>query len=142
MFASSDTPTSAEWIALIQSDPEQARQQANALKVSIARGGLIVDPALTISLEDYEKAQRLLAKAQQDGETAQRVAHMARVGQATLGAPPSREEWASMIAEDPQFAQAVAGAWQAKLAMVGSRMSRAVIQSVAAYRELVGRQTA
>jgi hypothetical protein len=137
MLAITDTPTIYEWIALLQRDPEEAQQLAISLKTRMLRDSLLADPALTISLEDYQRAQQLLAKAKEDAATMQRVAHMARLGQATLGPVPGQEDWAAMIEEDPQFARSISAAWEVKCAQRGIYTPRAILRSLALYRDLV-----
>ncbi len=61
-----ETPTLYEWVALIQQDPAQARKLIIAITVRNNIQGLLADPALTISMQDYNEAQRLLAAAKAD----------------------------------------------------------------------------
>ncbi len=98
-----DTPTIFEWLALIQQDPAQARKLMITIKARDKIQGLFADPALTISVEEYDEAQRLLAAAAGDPAIARRAAHMARLGQATMGPSPDRAAWQALIAADPDF---------------------------------------
>ncbi len=61
-----ETPTLSEWVALIQHDSAQARKLIIAITVRSQIQGLLADPALTISMQDYNEAQRLLAAAKAD----------------------------------------------------------------------------
>jgi len=91
-----DTPTIFEWLALIQQDPAQARKLMITIKARDKIQGLFADPALTISVEEYDEAQRLLAAAAGDPAIARRAAHMARLGQATMGPSPDRAAWQAL----------------------------------------------
>ena len=130
-------PTVFEWAALIQQDPNQANRQAISLKARIDTAGFPVDPALIISLEKYQEVKQLIAKAQDNPSVAQRVAHMARLGQATLGAPPSREDWIAMLEANPKFAHSVYNAWETKCAQHGIDTPQPILRSVKIYRELL-----
>jgi len=61
-----ETPTLDAWVALIKQHPAQARKLIIAIRVRSQIQGLLADPALTISMHDYDEAQRLLAAAQED----------------------------------------------------------------------------
>jgi hypothetical protein len=65
----------------MQQDPEHAKQHVIWLRAQIKKLGFMADPALQISIEDYDRAQELLAKAENDPQQAERNAHMAAVGQ-------------------------------------------------------------
>jgi hypothetical protein len=134
MHTTHDTPTMYEWVALIQQDAAQAKQLLIALKVRIKREGLMADPSLEISVEDYQRAQNLLASAAGDAEKTSQVHSMARLGQATFGPYPDRHSWLRMIDEDPIFADRIWGELRAKQALFGPGTPRAVLESIAAYR--------
>jgi hypothetical protein len=133
MLAIPDVPSFHEWVMLIQQNAEQASQLVIALKARNKKQGLFADPSLMISIEEYEDAQRLFTKATNDPEQAKRITHIARVGRATLGPYPEREDWVTMIKDDPDFAQEVYGALQTKEAMFGLQTPQAILMSIAAY---------
>ena len=132
-----DAPTVFEWAALIQQDADQANRQAISLKTRIDTSGFLVDPALIISLEKYQEVKQLIAKSKDNLSAAQRVADMAKLGQATLGSAPSREDWVAMIKADPKFAHSVYIAWETKCAQHGINTPQALMSSVNIYRELI-----
>jgi hypothetical protein len=66
MLPTSSYFTLNEWAALIRQDPEQAKQHAIRLRAQFKIQGLMADPALQISIEDYDRAQDLLVKATND----------------------------------------------------------------------------
>ncbi len=129
-----------EWVALIQHDPAQATKYMIAIKAQNKIQGLLADPSLTISVEKYDEAQRLLAAAADDPATARRAAHMARLGQATMGPSPDRDTWQALIAADPDFAQDVCIALEAKAALLGLHTPQALLRSIATYRALSAEQ--
>jgi hypothetical protein len=132
-----DAPTIFEWVALFQRNSEVAQGMAISLKTRIESGRLTVDPALIISLEKYDRVKELFSKAKEDPAMMQRVVYMSRLGLATMGTCPSREEWATMIEEDPQFANAVCTAWETKCAQHGINTPPAILRSVKIYRDLI-----
>jgi len=133
MFPMPAVPTYNEWVVLMQHDPVQANQLMIALKARNMQQGLFADASLTISLEGYAQARRLLAAATTDSQHAQRVADSTRLGQATLGPYPDREAWVRLITDDPSFAQALYGALQAKQSMFGGQTPHDLLKS---YRRL------
>jgi hypothetical protein len=137
MLSIPDTPSFYEWVMLIQQDAAQAKQHLIALKARNKKRGLFADPSLEISIEEYEGAQRLVTKATIEPEQAKRLAHIARVGRATVGPYPDREDWVTLIKDDPEFAQSVYAALQTKRAMFGLQTPQAVLISMAAYDAVI-----
>jgi hypothetical protein len=122
---------------LIQENAEQAKQLLIMLKAKNKKQGLFADPSLEISIEEYERAQNLVTKAMTDPAQAEYVAHTARLGRATVGPFPDREDWLTMIEGDLDFAQEVYGALQTKQAMFGLQTPQAVLMSIAAYDAVI-----
>src|SRR5438477_9709150 len=100
MLSIPDVPSFDEWVMLIQQDAVQASQLLIALKAINKKQGLFADPSLELSIEAYERAHRLFAKAATDPEQAERVTRIARIGRATVGPYPAREDWLAMIKDD------------------------------------------
>src|SRR5215212_6844550 len=97
MLAIPAVPSFNEWIMLIQENAAQAKQLLILLKARNKKQGLFADASLEMSIEDYERAQRWFAKATTAPEQAQRIAHSARIGRATVGPYPDREDWLTLI---------------------------------------------
>jgi hypothetical protein len=133
MHFTSDTPTYFEWFALILQDAAKAKQLMIAIKARDRREGLMADPSLQISVENYERAQRLIHAAQGDPDQIQHVSYLAKLGKASLGPYPDRNEWLRLIHQDAAFAEDVCTAIRTKQALFGSRTPRAVIDSIEAY---------
>lgn len=133
MLYSSYGPTLREWIALIQQDAIQAEQILISIKVRNKQLGLMADPSLQMSIEDYQRAQDLLSQATHDPQKAKFVAVAARLGQALMRPAPDRDGWLVLIADDPTFAQQLYGALQAKCARFGAQTPSEIIESINAY---------
>lgn len=133
MIAIPNVPTFDEWVMLVQQDAAQAKQLLIALKARNKRQGLLADASLELSIEYYERAQRLLAKAASDPEQADRVSQIARVGRATAGPFPDREDWKALLKDDPAFAQGVYASLRTKRAMFGLQTPQAIMLSLRAY---------
>src|SRR5689334_11202040 len=113
------TPTLNEWIALIQKDPDQAKQLVTRLRANIKKQGFLADPSLSISSEDYDRAQHLLASAVNNQQEMQKLASKAAIGRITLEKNPSRDDWLSLINEDFAFARLVCIELESKRALLG-----------------------
>ncbi len=133
MLSIPDVPWFDEWVMLIQQNAVQASQLLIALKARNKKQGLFADVSLEISIEDYERALRLFTTAATDPTQAERITHIARIGRATVGPYPDREDWLTLIKDDPDFAQSVYGALQTKRAMFGLQTPQAILMSIAAY---------
>jgi hypothetical protein len=133
MISIPDAPSLDEWVMLMQQDAAQSRQLLIALKARNKKQGLFADPSLEISIEYYERAQRLLTQAATDPEQAERASHLARIGRATVGPFPDREDWLVLIQQDPIFAGEVHAALQTKQAMFGLQTPQAILLSIEAY---------
>jgi hypothetical protein len=131
--ASVEAPSFHEWVMLIEQNPAQAKQLLIAVKARNKQEGLLADPSLEISIEAYERAERLFAKAATDPARAEYITRIARIGRAILGPYPDREDWLKLIDDDPGFAQSVYAALQTKRAMFGLQTPRAIEMSIAAY---------
>ena len=132
MRFSTDTPTLAEWIALIQQDSAQAKKHMISLKARNKLQGIMAEPALEISVEDYDRAQRLLAA--QDTATSEKVARLARLGHARLRPYREQVDWLELIGREPVFAREVYDALRARQAMLGLSAPQPLLDSIAAYR--------
>jgi hypothetical protein len=139
MLLPSATPTFHEWVALIQQDSTQAKQLLVSLQAQLKKQGLMADPGLDISIEDYEKAQNLLSAALSDPRRAERIAYITRFGEALLGPYPDREDWLRLIREDPNFAQELCFALQTKQVLLGLHTPQDLLKSIEIY-SLVNRQ--
>ena len=133
MLTIPDVPTFDEWVMLIQQNAAEAKQLLIAFKVRNKQQGLLADASLEISIEDYARAQRLFTEATTDPEQAERITRIARIGRASVGPYPDREDWLTLINDDPKFAEEVYGALQAKQAMFGLQTSQPIVMSIAAY---------
>ena len=133
MFFHSDTPTFDEWLALIQQDAARAGRLLIAIKARNKQLGLLADPALQMSIEDYQRAQALLARAAQDLAQARQVALAVRIGEALQRPAPDHAVWLALMADDPAFAHALYGALHARLAEFGPHAPQAILDSIAAY---------
>ena len=141
MISIPDVPSFDEWVMLIQQNTAQAKQLLIMLKARNKKQGLLADPSLEISIEDHDRAQRLIAKAAIDPTQAERVNQLARIGRATVGPFPDREDWIAMIKDDPDFARALFNALQAKRAMFGLQTPQAIVLSIAAYTVVTGERS-
>lgn len=100
----------------------------------------MTDPALEISVENYDRAQHFLSKAANDPQQAERIARMAAVGRVTLGGYPSREDWLALIQTDPTFAQLVYYELKTKQALLGLQAPQAIKISIETYRSVIAEQ--
>src|SRR4051795_5290172 len=103
MLSIPDVPSFNEWVMLIQENAAQAKQLLIMVKARNKKQGLLADPSLELSIEHYERAQRLVTEAMTDSAKAAQVTHFARIGRATIGPYPDREDWIAMIKDDPDF---------------------------------------
>jgi len=142
MHSTSDTPTYFEWFALIQQDAAEAKRLMIAIKARNKIEGLMADPSSEISVENYERAQALIHAAQGDPDQTQHVSYLARLGKASLGPYPDRDEWLRLIQEDAQFAKDVCTAIRTKQALFGSRTPQPVLDSIKAYDAAKGEREA
>jgi hypothetical protein len=133
MLSISDVPTFDEWVMLIHQNAVQARQLLIALRARNKKQGLFADASLTLSIEDYERAQRLFTAATTDPTQAERIARIARIGRAILGPYPEREDWVALIKDDPDFARSVYTALRTKQEMFDLQTPQAILMSIAAY---------
>ncbi|HEU5101496.1 MAG TPA: hypothetical protein VFU22_20880 [Roseiflexaceae bacterium] len=117
----------------MQQDAAQAKQLLIRLKARNKQQGLFADPSLEISVEDYGRALSLVSAATSDPEQARQVARLARVGQATVGPYPDREDWIGLIKVDPVFARELYDALREKQAMFGLQTPQAILLSMRAY---------
>jgi hypothetical protein len=132
-----DVPSFHEWVMLIQQNAIQASQLVIALNARNKQQGLLADPSLEISIEDYARAQRLFTTATTDPARAEYISRTARIGRAVLGPYPERKDWVTLIKDDPSFAQSVYAALQTKQAMFGLQTPQAVLMSIAAYDAVI-----
>ena len=138
MISIPDVPSFDEWVMLIQENAAQAKQLLIMLKARNKKQGLLADASLEISIEDYDRAQRLVAAAATNPEQAKRIDRIARLGRATSGPLPDREGWITLVKDDPDFARSVYGALRAKRAMFGLQTPQAIVISIAAYTAVTG----
>jgi hypothetical protein len=138
MLSIPDVPTFHEWVMHIQQNAAQAKQLLIALKAKNKQQGLFVDPSLQIGIEAYERAQDLFAKAATDPEQAERIARIARIGRATVGPYPDRDDWIALVKDDPDFSRSLYMALRVKEAMFGSQAPYAITLSIAAYEAATG----
>lgn len=141
MLSIPDVPSFDEWVMLIQENATQAKQVLIMLKARNKKQGLLADPSLELSIEDYDLAQSLVTAATTDPAKAEQVTRLARIGRATVGPFPDREDWIAMIKDDPDFAQSVFAALQAKQAMFGLSTPQAIVMSIAAYSAVTGQRS-
>jgi hypothetical protein len=141
LIAIPDVPSFNEWVMLIQQNAAQAKQLLIGLKARNKQQGLLADPSLQISIEDYDRAQSLVTKATTDSAQAERIDRIARLGQATAGPFPDREDWIAMIKDDPDFARSVFMALQGKQGMFGLATPQAIVISIAAYSAVTGERS-
>jgi hypothetical protein len=134
------THTLNEWIALIQQEPDQAKQHMIWLKARRKQRGLMADPSLTISIEDYDRAQQLLASATSDPQHLQEIEARAKVGRMTLGKLPDREDWRALIDADPDLAEKVCAELELKHAMLMIDTPPALLRSIEGYRTIIAEQ--
>jgi len=132
------TPTFYEWVALIQQDSVQASQLVISLQAQLKKQGLMADPALTISIEDYAQAKNMLSTVTSDPDQAKRVTHITRLGQATLGLYPSHDDWVALIREEPHFARELCNALKTKQALLGLQTPQDLLTSIGTYYSLTG----
>ena len=140
MLSFQDTPTINEWIALIQEDADQAERHVISLRARIKKQGLMADPSLTISVEDYDRAQQLLELAKNDSQKLQQVASKAAVGRVTLEQLPDRDDWLALINSDPGFARKVYVELEIKHALLGMGAPLALLRSIEAYHTITKQQ--
>jgi hypothetical protein len=138
MISTPDVPAFNEWVMLIQQNAVQASQLVIALNARNKQQGLLADPSLGISIEDYARAQRLFTTATTDPARAEYISRVARIGRAVLGPYPDREDWVTLIKDDPDFARSVFMALQAKYGMFGLATPQAILISIAAYTAVTG----
>lgn len=119
MLAIPFTPTFNEWIVFLQQAPDQANRQALVIRAEIRKQDPIADPALELSIQEYEKAQQLLAAATNDPQQNEEIRQLTALGQATLGPYPNREDWLTLIQTDPTFAQSLCTELEIKRAILG-----------------------
>jgi aryl carrier-like protein len=137
MILLSDTPTVNEWIAIIHNNADQAHQLLLSLQVQNAQQSLMVAPALTISIENYGRAQQFLTTAMQDPQQREKLARRVALGRATLASCPNREEWQQLIQNDAAFAKALYLELQLKETQMGLNRSRALQASIEIYGSLI-----
>jgi hypothetical protein len=87
--------------------------------------------------QEYEDAQRVFTTVATDPAQAEYINHLARIGRATVGPYPDREDWLTLIKDDPDFARSVYGALQTKQAMFGLQTPQAIVISIAAYATVI-----
>jgi hypothetical protein len=141
MLSIPEVPSFHEWVMLIQQDAVQASQLVIALKARNKQQGLFADPSLEISIEEYERAQRLFTTATTDPARADYIARIARIGRAVLGPYPEREDWVTLVKDDPDFARSLFKALQAKRAMFGLQTPQAIVMSIVAYTAVTGERS-
>ena len=134
MLPVSDTPSLNEWLAIIDGDVREAEQHVLALRARLKRQGIMADPALQISIEDYAQARQLLSVAANTTEATQQIIRRVAIGRAALAPYRNRDEWLALIQADPDFAQAVYSELEGKRGMLGLSTPRGLEQSVAAYQ--------
>src|SRR5262245_3907495 len=135
MLPSSDALTLNEWLALIQHDPEQAKKQVILFKARRKQQGLMADPSLTITIDDYDRAQQLLAAAD-NSQPAQQIEARAKIGRVTLGKLPDQEDWLALITADPALAANICTELELKHAMQGTNTPSGILKSIAIYRAI------
>ena len=140
MSPTTGTPTIHEWAALIQRDPAAARKLLIALKARNKMQGLFADPSLTLSLEEYERAQQLLEASRNDPVAAAKLAHATRLGRALLGPYPDRAAWLALLQNDPAFAHSLSLALRTREAMLGPQAPQVLLHSIALYNVLKAQQ--
>src|SRR4051812_1028625 len=141
MLSIPDVPSFHEWVMLIQQDAARAEQLLIALKATNKQQGLFADPSLAISIEDYDRAQRLFTTATTDPARAEYITRSARLGRATMGPYPERDDWVTLIKDDPDFARSVFKALQAKRAMFGLQTPQAIVMSITSYTAVTGERS-
>jgi hypothetical protein len=122
-----------EWVALIQQDSAQAKQHLIVLKARNKQQGLFADPSLEISIEDYGRAQALLASPDVPQE---RIAKLVKLGEFTMRPLPDRAGWQALIEEDAAFAHQAYLAIMTKMAMLGVSAPQEIHRSIKAYEDL------
>jgi hypothetical protein len=132
-----DTPTGEEWLALLAEQPDIAADLIEALRAQLKQPAWLRDPAVDISLEEYEKASRLFEQAQTDNTVRAKLAPMIAQGHKTMAPPPNHADWQKMIVHDPTEAKALYLALRAKEAMLGLTTPRALALSIRAYETLI-----
>jgi hypothetical protein len=137
MSSSLNPVTLSEWIALLHQNPEQANEHARWLRSYIKEQGLMTDPGDEISIENYTEAQNLLAKASDDPQQSEQIAHMAAVGQAILGSHPGHDDWLVLIQADPAFARLIYQELKTKQAALGLQTPQTVKTSIETYRSII-----
>src|SRR5690349_1670909 len=107
MLLAPDTPNEEEWLALLAEQPDIASALIETLRAQLQQPTWLREPAVDISLEDYESASRLFQQAQSDGTIRAKLAPRIARGHLTMAPPPSRTDWQHLIADDPTEARAV-----------------------------------
>lgn len=126
-----------EWIALIQQDPEYSNQRLIWLREQIRTQGIMADPSLEISVENYENAQILLIKAAEEPQQKEKIARIAAVGQITLGGYPGRDGWLALIQSDDTLARLVYLGLEAKKAALGLQTPQELKTSMEIYQSII-----
>ena len=136
-----NTPTLNEWIALIQQDLDQAKQLVTRLRTSIKKQGFLVDPSLSISSEDYDRAQHLLVSALNNPQEMQQIASKAAIGRITLKKIPNRDDWLSLINADSALARLVCIELESKQALLGINAPQELLRSIESYYDIIHQQS-
>ena len=140
MLPTIDIPTINEWVVLLQDDPVSAKKLMIAIKARNKMQGLFADPSLTLSLEEYERAQQLLEASRNDPVAAAKLAHATRLGRALLGPYPDRAAWLALLQNDPAFAHSLSLALRTREAMLGPQAPQVLLHSIALYNVLKAQQ--
>jgi hypothetical protein len=137
MLLAPDTPNEEEWLALLAEQPDIAADIIEALRTQLKQPAWMREPAVDISLQDYERASRLFEQAQSDSAVRAKLAPMIARGRLTMAPPPNQADWQQMIADDPAKAKALYLAFKKKEAMLGLATPRALVLSLKAYETLI-----
>lgn len=140
MLPTIDIPTINEWVVLLQDDPVSAKKLMIAIKARNKMQGLFADPSLTLSLEEYERAQQLLEASRNDPVAAAKLVHATRLGRALLGPSPDRAAWLALLQNDPAFAHSLSLALRTREAMLGPQAPQVLLHSIALYNVLKAQQ--
>ena len=79
----------------------------------------------------------MFAKAATDPAQVERITRIARIGRATVGPYPEREDWLMLINDDPDLALSIYNALRAKHGMFGLQTPQAILMSIAAYKAAI-----
>lgn len=126
-------PTLNEWIAFIQQDPDRAKQHVIRLRTRIKKQGFLADPSLSISSEDYDRAQHLLASSMNNPQEMRQIASKVAVGRIILEKIPSYDDWLSLINTDSAFARLVCIELESKQALLGINAPQSLLRSIETY---------